>query len=249
MTRDGKPIRVLISGASRGLGKSLALTFGREGHVVLVHYHEASMAALEVAQSITKAGGTAFAFSADVSRREDVVELVEQARQRWGGLDMVIHSAGILSQRLTIRQSELDWDRVIQTNLTGAYFIIRAAADVMQTCGGGHILTIASRAGLCGEEGLGAYASSKAGLIGLSKACARELGPLNIRVNCILPGYLDTELGRQAAETVAEKMLSENVLGRFSTIEEVSRFIYALSLMESVSGQVFQLDSRIAWIS
>lgn len=249
MTNRAKSHRVLVSGASRGLGKELALAFGREGHAVLVHYHENAMAALEVVQRIAKLGGTGFAAPADIADASDVERLLDQARRRWGGLDIVVHNAGILREGLIVAQADADWDGVIRTNLTGAYRVIREAAKIMEPAGGGHILTLASRAGLCGAAGLGAYSAAKAGLIGLSKASAQELAPFNIRVNCVLPGYLPTDLGRRASAEAVERMRSDNVLGRFSDPTEVSRVIYALALTESVSGQIFQLDSRIAWLS
>jgi 3-oxoacyl-[acyl-carrier protein] reductase len=246
MPINEKTRRVLITGASRGLGRNLALTYGREGHSVLVHYHRESMAALEVAQLISKQGGVGLAYPADIRYLPDVRKLVGQVQQRWGGVDIVIHNAGILTQDLLLRHSEDGWNDTIRTNLTGSFHVIQETVKMMYSGTGGHIVTIGSRTGLCGAAGLSAYSASKAGLIGLTKEVAREVARFNIRINCVLPGYLPTDLGKSASKTTVDRMLAENVLGRFTPMEEVIRMIYSLSLTESISGQVFQLDSRIS---
>jgi 3-oxoacyl-[acyl-carrier protein] reductase len=122
---------------------------------------------------------------------------------------------------------------------------MRAASKIMTGQRSGHIISLSSIAGIRGREGQANYAASKAGLIGLTKAAAKELGRSNIQVNCVLPGYLPTDMGTAAPKTVHEQVLSENALGRTSTTAEVASFIYQLSLMQNVSGQVFNLDSRV----
>ena len=134
---------------------------------------------------------------------------------------------------------------MIDTNLTGAFHCIREAAEHMSKGKGGHIMNISSIVGVQGREGQANYAASKAALIGLTKACARELGSSNIQVNAVLPGYLPTDMGGTVSETMLSKIMSHNALGRTSDAAEVADFIYHLSRMKNVSGQVFNLDSRI----
>jgi 3-oxoacyl-[acyl-carrier protein] reductase len=140
---------------------------------------------------------------------------------------------------------EADWDSVLDTNLKGPFRCIRAAARIMDAQRQGHIISVASIAGVQGREGHANYAASKAGLIGLTKAAATELGRSNIQVNCILPCYLPTDMGKAAPENVVDRVLAKNALGRSSTAAEVAAFIYHLSQMKHVSGQMFNLDSRI----
>jgi 3-oxoacyl-[acyl-carrier protein] reductase len=141
--------------------------------------------------------------------------------------------------------TEKDWDDVVDTNLSGPFHCIRAAAQSMINQRSGHIINISSIVGLQGREGQANYSSAKAGLIGLTKAAARELGSFNIKVNVVLPGYLPTDMGSSISDTVHARILKENALGKASDPGEVADFIYHLSLMNNVSGQVFNLDSRI----
>jgi 3-oxoacyl-[acyl-carrier protein] reductase len=140
---------------------------------------------------------------------------------------------------------EADWDCVMDTNLKGPFLCMRAVSRAMMKQRSGHIISIASIAGSRGREGQANYAASKAGLIGLTKAAAKEFGRSNIQVNCVLPGYLPTDMGAAAPESSIARMLAETTLRRVSNAAEVAAFIHHLSLMKNVSGQVFNLDSRI----
>jgi 3-oxoacyl-[acyl-carrier protein] reductase len=141
--------------------------------------------------------------------------------------------------------TEQAWDDVLKTNLTGPLHCIRAASRIMSRQRRGHIINISSIVGLQGREGQANYASSKAGLIGLTKTCAQELGQHNIKVNAVLPGYIHTGMGGVLSGANRDRILRDNVLGRSSDPREVAEFIYQLSLMDKVSGQVFNLDSRV----
>jgi 3-oxoacyl-[acyl-carrier protein] reductase len=138
-----------------------------------------------------------------------------------------------------------DWDDVVDTNLSGPFFCIRAAAHQMIKQRSGHIINISSIVGLQGREGQANYSSAKAGLIGLTRASAKELGSFDIMVNAVLPGYLATDMGSNISNAIHDRILKENALGKASDSREVADFIYHLSLMNHVSGQVFNLDSRI----
>ena len=171
--------------------------------------------------------------------------MVHDAVKRWGTVDVLINNAGITRDGLVLRMPEEDWDDVINTNLSGPFHCIRAASGIMTKQRRGHIISIASVVGVQGREGQANYSASKAGLIGLTKACAKEFGPWNINVNAVLPGYIPTDMGDTISDTVLERILKENALNRISDPKEVAEFIYHLSLMKNVSGQVFNLDSRI----
>jgi 3-oxoacyl-[acyl-carrier protein] reductase len=171
--------------------------------------------------------------------------MIDKTLQRWGKVDVLINNAGMTRDALAMRMNDEDWDSVMDTNLKGPFLCMRAVSRAMMKQRSGHIISIASIAGVRGREGQANYAASKAGLIGLTKSAAKELGSSNIQVNCVLPGYLPTDMGTAAPENVLAHVISETTLGRTSNSAEVAAFIYHLSLMKNVSGQVFNLDSRV----
>jgi 3-oxoacyl-[acyl-carrier protein] reductase len=236
---------VIVTGASRGLGRETALQFGAAGCRVVVNYRERERDALLVAQEITGGGGEAMAFRADVRHAPDVESMINGTMDRWGSVDVFVNNAGMMRDALLVRMDEEDWDIVLDTNLKGPFLCMRAASRSMTGQGSGHIISVASIAGVRGRDGQANYASSKAGLIGLTKAAAKEFGGANIQVNCVLPGLLTTDMGAAARERVHGQVIAETTLGRTSNAVEVAAFILHLSRMQNVSGQVFNLDSRI----
>ncbi len=236
---------VIVTGGSRGLGRMLALRFGKAGCRVVVNYLARKDDAAAVCAEVAAAGGEARAFQADVRRASEVEALFHEAAERWDRIDLLVNNAGLARDRLLLRMNEQDWDDVLDTNLKGPFLCTRSAARFMVKQRSGHIINIASIVGLQGREGQANYASSKAGLVGLTRAAAKELGKANIRVNAVLPGYLATEMGEAVSGEVKERVLAEHALGRFSDTGEVAEFVYRLSRMQNVSGQVFNLDSRI----
>ncbi len=239
-----KPV-VIVTGASRGLGRHVALAFGRSGFRVLVNYAASEDKAAEVVNEIMRAGGEATSRKADVRSEQDVDSLVRDVAQRWGSVDVVVNNAGVNRDGLHLRMHERDWDDVIRTNLTGPFHCIRSASRVMMKQRSGQIINIASITGIQGREGQANYSASKAGLIGLTKATARELGRFGIRVNCVLPGFLATDMVHTVSAEIRDKVLREHCLPHASDPDEVASFICHLSGMKNVSGQVFNLDSRI----
>ncbi|MBB5031653.1 SDR family oxidoreductase [Prosthecobacter vanneervenii] len=163
------------------------------------------------------------------------------------GLDLLINNAGVCCDASTLKMSEADFDHVVNVNLKGAFFTTQAAVKLMSRQRHGHIINIGSYSALSGPAGQANYAAAKAGLIGLTQSTAKEYGPRNIRANCILPGFLDTKMTRHLIEDAARKddLLGSHVLGRLNSPQDAARFIAFLQSMENVSGQVFQLDSRI----
>lgn len=236
---------VIVTGASRGLGRAIALRFGRKGKKVLVNYREREKEATSVADEIKKNGGDAITFMADVSDSGKVEEMVNLVLKEWGGIDVVINNAGIVKDKLLIKTSEDEWDDVIGVNLKGPFNMIRAVSKVMIRQKEGHIINISSISGIKGRVGQASYSASKAGLIGLTKTVAKELGRYNIKVNAVLPGLLMTDMVHGSQSTVHSTQLKESLLERFSDVNMVAEFVYNLSENDFISGQVFNLDSRI----
>jgi 3-oxoacyl-[acyl-carrier protein] reductase len=160
-------------------------------------------------------------------------------------IDVLVNNAGITGDQLFARLGEADWDAVLDTNLKGAFLCSRAAAKRMIQQRDGSIIQIGSYSALNPPIGQSAYAASKAGLIGFTKSLAKELGPRNIRVNCVLPGFLETRMTAPLSEEARAAALSRHALGRFNTVGDAARFVRTLCTLTHVSGQVFQLDSRV----
>ncbi len=236
---------VIVTGASRGLGREIAIRFGRAGERVIVNYITRRSEAEAVADEIGRNGGEAVTFQADVKVAADVEAMIKSTEKRFGALDILVNNAGITKDSLLVRMTEQDWDAVMNTNLKGPFLCIRAASEIMSKQQNGHVINVSSISGVQGREGQANYSASKAALIGLTRACAREFGRINIRVNAVLPGYIATDMGEKVSDGIYQRVLKENALNRVSDPKEVADFIYHLSLMNNVSGQVFNLDSRI----
>ncbi|RJQ51191.1 MAG: 3-oxoacyl-ACP reductase FabG [Nitrospiraceae bacterium] len=231
----------LITGSSRGLGKSIALAFGRRGHRVVVHYKDKEKEASEVAAQIKET----IIFRADVRDFNQVKLLIDAVVKQWGTIDVLVNNAGITREALMLKTSEKDFDELMNTNLKGPFNFIRAVTPFMLKQKSGHIINISSIAGIKGKAGLSAYSASKAGLAGLTMGAARELGGYNIRVNAVLPGYMLTDMGTASHEKAKELALHESLVKDFSDPDEVSEFICFLAETKRITGQVFNLDSRI----
>jgi NAD(P)-dependent dehydrogenase (short-subunit alcohol dehydrogenase family) len=238
-------MNILITGASRGLGRRLALAFGRAGHAVAVNYRSRQAEAETVVSEIQGQGGKAEAFQADVSDPPQAQALVDAVVRKWGRLDGLINNAGVTRDRTIAKMSLEEWRDVIDTNLSAPFYCLQSAARHMTRDKGGFILNIGSIVGVKGGVGCANYAAAKAGLMGLTKAAARELGRFNIRVNGILPGFHLTEMGQQIPVAHREKVVSEHALGRTTAVEDLERFVLSLSETLTVSGQIFNIDSRV----
>ena len=231
----------LITGASRGLGRQIALALSENGYSVSVNYRSSSAKA---AQLMEKTGRSSVALRADVGDSRQVRAIAEEIKREFGRLDVIINNAGITKDHLLLKQTELEWDSVIRTNLTGCFNVIRTLSPLMIESGGGHIINISSYSGLKGQAGQAAYSSSKSALLGLTISAAQELSEYNIRVNAVLPGYMMTEMGA-GAQKALEKVKNMSILKKLSQPREVADFILQLVKTENISGQIFNLDSRI----
>ena len=231
----------LVTGASRGLGREIALALAGRGHAVFVNYLSAEREAAEV---VRKAGSDAVAVKADVADPGQVQAMADRISQEAGRLDVIVNNAGVTKDNLLLRQSEKEWDLLLRTNLNGCFHVIRSLAPLMAKSGGGHIVNISSRSGLIGKAGQAAYSAAKAALLGVTRTSAAELAMYNICVNAVLPGYMKTEMGT-SAEKAIEAAKEASLLKRLSDTAEVADFIAYLVGTESVTGQVFSLDSRV----
>jgi len=231
------PRVVLITGAAGGLGRGLVEAFTREAWRVAAGWHRtAGPAETEAVWPVPL----------DVTDGAQVRKAVADVVSRWGRLDALVNNAGTTADQLLVRMTEADWDRVLDVNLKGAFRCSQAVIRQMIQQRDGHILNIASYSGRTGARGQANYAAAKAGLIGLTESLAKEVGSRNVRVNAVLPGVLPTPMTAGLSREVRDRFAAANALGRLNTVEEVARFIVFLAEMQNVSGQVFQLDSRIA---
>jgi len=241
-----KDKKAIVTGAGRGIGTAVALAFAREGADVLVNYHSNDTAAREVVESIQQVGRKAVAVKTDVSKYQDVREMVERAVEELGEVDILVNNAGISQPSMLLKMSEESWDRVIHIHLKGTFNCTQAAAKHMKEKGWGRIINVISTAGLFGTVGQINYASAKAGIIGFTKSASRELGRYGINVNAICPGVTATEMTAKVRsdEKLKEIYLSRIQLGRFAEPEEVAPAFVFLASEDAgyITGQILGVD-------
>jgi len=235
----------LVTGSSRGIGRNIALAFAERSWNVAVHYGRSRGEAEETARRARDLGAEAAVFGADVGDPAEAADLASRVEKTWGRLDALVNNAGVTRDRSILKMMDEEWNEVLRVNLTGAFWCLRECARVMSRRRSGAVINVASILGLRGSAGASNYAASKAGLIGLTKSAAKELGRFNIRVNAVLPGYHQTDMGMEVWEKHGERILSEHVLGRLTDVKELGRFVVFLAEQGSASGQVYNFDSRV----
>ncbi len=237
---------VIVTGGSRGIGRAVAHCLAEDGASVVVSGLDA--ARLEAAtKELESLGVPVLGVVADAARREDADRLVDQAKDRFARIDVLVNNAGITRDALLVRMKDEDWDRVLDVNLRGAFFMTRAVAKVMMRQKGGRIINIASAAGAMGNPGQANYSAAKAGLIGLTKATARELARWGILVNAVAPGLIDTDMAAATPAEAREALLAQVPLGRIGSVREVAEVVRFLAGdgPTYVTGQVLHVNGGL----
>jgi 3-oxoacyl-[acyl-carrier protein] reductase len=239
----------VITGASRGIGRSMAETYARAGaHVICVSRNEDTLNV--VADGIKSNGGSASVTAINVSNLEEFQNLIKDTTDKYGSVDILVNNAGITRDTLIMRMSEEDWDIVIDVNLKGAFNGIKAVTRTMMKQRFGRIINISSVVGLTGNAGQVNYAASKAGLIGLTKATAKEIGSRGITVNCIAPGYIATDMTGQMDDKAKDLLISQIPLGRIGSPDDIAATAQFLASDEAgyITGQTFTVDGGMVMI-
>lgn len=236
---------LIITGASRGIGKEIALAFAREKTNLSLWFEKNIAEAEEVANAVRSSGSYGLILMADVSSQKAVNAAMEATLKEYDSIDILINNAGVSLPDFIHKSSEQNWDKSVAVNLKGVFLCSKAVIPVMIEQGRGHIINISSVTAIQGIKGGAAYGASKAGVIALTQSIAKEYGMRNIRANCVLPGFHKTDMTSKLPEEIFERTITQNVLCRTTSLDEVASFIVFLAKTENISGQVFNLDSRI----
>lgn len=238
----------IVTGASRGIGRAIALELAARGAKVVINYNANADAAQSVVDAIQEAGGTAAAVQADVSDETQVEALIKAAQDLYGRLDVLVNNAGTTRDNLIIRMKPDDFDFVLQTNLRSAWLCSKAVVRPMMKNRFGRIINITSVSGVIGQAGQTNYSASKAGLIGLTKSLAREIASRGITVNAVAPGFILTDLTKDLPEDIKKQLDQFIPLGRWGDVQDVAYMVAFLASDESayITGQVFNVDGGMA---
>jgi 3-oxoacyl-[acyl-carrier protein] reductase len=238
----------IVTGSSRGIGRGIALRLAKEGAKVVVNYRGSEAAAAEVVGQIKADGGEAIAVQADVSQVAEAQTLIDAAKKTYGKIDILVNNAGTTRDTLLVRMSEEDWDIVIDTNLKGTFNCIKAVSRQMMRQRYGRIVNITSVSGIAGNPGQANYASAKAGIIGLTKTVAKELGSRGITCNAVAPGFVLTDLTVSLPQHLLDLAIERTPLGRMGTVEDMAAAVAYLASDEAsfVTGQVLAVDGGLA---
>lgn len=238
----------IVTGASRGIGRAIALEFGSRGARVVVNFIQNASAADEVVKTISESGGEAYAHQADVSVFEQADGLVKTAIEKYGDLHILVNNAGITRDGLIMTMSESDWDDVIQTNLKSTFNCCKAAIRHMLRRRYGRIINIASVSGIMGNPGQTNYSASKAGQMGFTRALAREVASRTITVNAIAPGFVQTDIWSTVPEDAQKSLMDIIPLGRVGQPEEIAKAAAFLASDDAayITGHVLTVDGGIA---
>ncbi|OIU72258.1 3-oxoacyl-[acyl-carrier-protein] reductase [Rossellomorea aquimaris] len=242
MKLEGKA--ALVTGASRGIGREIALELAREGAKVAVNYSGSEAKANEVVDEIKTMGGEAFAVQCNVADGESVQSMVKETISQFGSLDILVNNAGITKDNLLMRMKESEWDDVININLKGVFLCTKAATRQMMKQRSGRIINISSIVGVSGNAGQANYVAAKSGVIGLTKTAAKELAPRGITVNAVAPGFISTDMTDELPEDVRSEMLKQIPLSRMGDPKDIAGVVSFIASDASsyMTGQTLHVD-------
>lgn len=241
---DLKGKKALVTGGSMGIGKATVLILGGYGADVAFTYRKHEAEAKAIAAEVEKCGAAALAIRADVGSFEDAQKTVDAVKEKWGGFDILVNNAGMNWDGVIWKMTEKQWDTVIEINLKGYFNFLRASVPLFKEAKKGVIVNVTSINGLRGKFGQSNYAASKAGIVGLTKSVAKELGKYGIRVNAVAPGLIETEMVSAMPDEAKNASLTEIVLGRLGQPEDVAEVIAFLAsdMARHVTGEVVKVD-------
>lgn len=238
----------IVTGATRGIGRAIAIELHRQGCHIAFNYNRSTEAAQTLVQECTNSDQQALAYQVDAADFVAVQNMVKDVKAKLGRVDILVNNAGITNDKLILRMKEEDWDIVINTNLKSAFNFCKAVSPILLKQEGGRILNISSISGVVGMAGQSNYSASKAGMIGLTKALAKELGSRNVTVNALAPGIIETDMTAVLDEGYKKQLLEQIPLKRFGTVEELAK-VAAFLVSDAagyITGQVIQIDGGLA---
>ncbi len=235
---------ILVTGGSRGIGRGICMAFAQSGNHIYFNYASAADAAVETEKRVAEAGGKAVGMQVNVASEKEVAAFVGRALDETGRVDVLVNNAGITRDGLIVRMKETDWDDVVNINLKGTFNCIKAVSKAMIKQRSGRIINVSSVVGVSGNPGQANYVASKAGIIGLTKAVAKELAARGITANAVAPGYIATDMTTSLSDKAREMMVSQIPLGRVGTPEDIAAAVVFLASDQAayITGQVIHVN-------
>ena len=238
----------LVTGASKGIGKAIALRLAEMGVKVAVNYNTSADDAEDVVKAIQEQGVESFSIQADVSKPDQVAAMVEKVSEAWGNIDILVNNAGIIDDGLLVRMSDEAWDRVIGTNLNGTFYCTRAVIRNMMRQRWGRVINIGSVVGIRGNAGQVNYSASKAGIMGFTKSLAKEIATRNVTVNTVTPGYISTETVEGLSKEIKDRIMTWIPQGHFGEVDDVAHLVAFIASEKAkyMTGQILSVDGGMA---